>query len=411
MNKEANPAAFHKMYGVKVSRLVYRGDDFLDYILMLALTWLVAAFVYGMVHPLSIVTLGLCFAMIFTFTKRHGVELRVPTIVKRPQDILYLLIYKIQNMRLTYFIAAALLLLETYLISVTPNLPHHTELMRKIGLGLFYTHLVLLTGYRTAILVSHLRHKEHVREFLMQTSWRVALTKQPSIALEIVHAYFTGLLTHVLLLTPWYFSITRFNYSLVFLPVAVVGGLFIHSKFNKVVNEWFYRDHWVAHHSELDFLYLHGPHHDAIPSGLIGVSGNGYLEGVFRHSMGGPGLFYNPVVLFLVHSFDVKADIDGHQFIPGVYPNIPMAGQLINQHSTHHFGKLEPYGLGINFDQPDIPDDLRRMASKVFTTEQLHSAKLDEQLTGFKWDNQRYKQYLELYEKYLTVKPSESSPH
>jgi hypothetical protein len=306
-------------------------------------------------------------------------------------------------------VAAAVLLLENYLIYLTPSLPHHTELMRKIAFGLFYTHFAALTAYRTAILVSHLRHKDHVREFLLQTTWQRALSRQPSISLEIWHAYFTGLLTHVLLIAPWYIAITYVNYSLIFLPVTIVAGVFLHARFLRVVNQWFYRDHWLGHNSELEFLYLHGSHHDAIPSGLIGVSGNGYLEGFMRHTMGGPGIFYSPLVTFLIHTFDVKIDIDGHQFIPGVYPHVPKSIQLINQHSTHHFGKLEPYSLGLKLDQEGVPEDLLRKA-KMFTREQQNSVELDEQLTGFKWDTPRYQQFLQLYEKYLTPQESGSSP-
>lgn len=410
MKKEADPAFFHKLYGAKSSRLVYRGDDFLDYVLMITLTWLVAAFVFGPTHPMSFITLGLCTAMIYTFVKRHGWEVRVPTIMKKPQEVLYMFLYKLENMRLPYFIAAVFLLLENYLIYLTPDWPHHTALMRKIAFGLFYTHLAVLTAYRTVILVAHLRSREHVRGFLMQTSYRALLSKQPSITLEIFHAYFTGLLTHVLLITPWYFASTHFNYSLVFLPITIPAGLYIHSRFLKVVDKWFYRDHWIGHNSELEFLYLHGTHHDAIPSGLIGVSGNGYLEGVLRHSMGGPGIFYNPVVLFLIHSFDVKVDIDGHQFIPGVYPHVPKEIQLINQHSTHHYGKLEPYSAGLKFDQDWISPELRKAADIVFSKEMQNSVQLDEKLTGFQWDNPRYRDFIKLYEKYLTERADGSSP-
>lgn len=395
-----SPADFHKLYGVETTRLAYRPDDFVDYALMIALTFAVAAIVYGPVHPLSLATLGLCAWMLCAFVKRHGVKLRRPAIAKRPQDVLYALVYKLENMKLAYAVAAAVLLLQHVSIYATPQLPHHTELMRDAAFALFYTHLAALTAYRTAILVSHLRRQSHVREFLMQTTWRAALARQPSIRLEILHAYFTGLLTHVLLVAPWYFAFTHFDYSLVLLPLMVAAGLLIHSRFNKVVNEWFYRDHWLAHHSEVEFLYLHGPHHDAIPSGLIGVSGNGYLEGVLRHTLGGPGIFYDPVVTFLIHTFDVKIDIDGHQFIPGVYPHVPKSVQLINQHSTHHFGRLEPYGFGLKLDQPGVPEELLKRA-KLFTKEQQNSAELDERLTGFQWDNERYRRYLSLYDEYL----------
>jgi hypothetical protein len=405
MSKTPTPEKYHKLYGKRVSRLVYRGDDFLDYVIMSAMVMGTAVFVFGVGHPLTYVVLALCVWMVAAFTRRHGVSLRIPTLLSRPQDVLYMFVYKLQNMRLAYFVAAAMIAIENIAIWMTPNLPHHTQLMRQVGLGLFYGHLALLTVYRTVILVAHLRATDHVRAFLMETSWKAALARQPNIVIELFHAYFTGLLTHILLIAPWYFAITHFQYSVIFLPVTIPLGIFIHARFLKVVNQWFYRDHWVAHHSEFEFLYLHGPHHDAIPSGLIGVSGNGVLEGVLRHTMGGPAVFYNPVVDFLIHSVDVKVDIDGHQYIPGIYPHVPKSIQLINQHSSHHFGKLEPYGLGLKLDQPGLPEDLIKRA-KMLTEEQRNSAHLDEQLNGFQWDNPRYRHYLELYDKYLTVKPA-----
>jgi hypothetical protein len=229
------------------------------------------------------------------------------------------------------------------------------------------------------------------------------------VTLEILHAYFTGLLAHVLLLTPWYIVITHVNYSLVFLPVTIAANLLIQARFMQVVNEWFYRDHWLGHNSELEFLYLHGPHHDAIPCGLTGVSGNGYLEGFLRYTLGGPGAAYNPIVLFMVYTLDVKFDIEGHQFIPGIYPYVPRSVREINQHSTHHFGRLEPYGLAWNMGLPWVSAELRRKAR--FMSEGIKSSvRLDEQLTGFEWDTPRHQRFLELYTKYTPAGQRESIP-
>jgi hypothetical protein len=369
---------------------------------MIVLCWVVVCYAYGPAHPMSIIVLALCASMIIDFLVRHGCQLRTPAIVKRPQDILYMLIYKLQNLKTAYLIAVSLLLLENYLIYLTPTLPHHTVLMRKIALGLFYSHFILLTAYRTAILIAHLRRKDHVREFLLQTTWKSALERQPSITLEILHAYFTGLLAHVLLITPWYIIITHVSYSLIFLPATIAANLIVHARFMKVVNEWFYRDHWLGHNSELEFLYLHGPHHDAIPSGLIGVSGNGYFEGFMRYTLGGPGALYNPLLLFIVYTLDVKMDIDGHQFIPGVYPNVPLSIREINQHSTHHYGRLEPYSLAWDLAQPGVPNEILRM-SRFMSEEMKHSVQLDKQLTGFEWDTPRHQRFLELYKKYSTA--------
>jgi hypothetical protein len=195
--------------------------------------------------------------------------------------------------------------------------------------------------------------------------------------------------------------ITHINYSVVFLPLAIVANLIVHSRIMKGLNDWFYRDHWLGHNSELEFLYLHGPHHDAIPSGLIGVSGTGFLEGFARHTVGGPGIFYSPLVTFLVYTLEVKADIEGHQFIPGVYPHVPTSHQEINQHSTHHFLRLEPYGLGLNVERPGVSEQVRRKF-KLLSPEMKNSVQLDEQLNGFRWDNPRYQQFLKLYDKYLS---------
>ena len=399
--KNPDPAAFHRLFGARSQRLAYHKGDFVDYALMSLLCWVVVCYAFGPAHPMSLITLALCAFMVVSFLIRHGCQLRTPAIVKRPQDSLYLLVYKLLNLKAPYLIAAGLLLLENYLIHLTPSLPHHTELMRSVALGLFYSHLILLTGFRTASLISHLRRKEHVREFVMQTTWKSALERQPSVVFEIVHAYFTGLLAHILLLTPWYIVITHVSYSLVFLPVTVAANLILNVRFMQVMNEWFYRDHWLGHNSELEFLYLHGAHHDAIPSGLIGVSGNGYLEGFMRYALGGPGAFYNPLVLFMVYTLDVKMDIEGHQFIPGVLPRVATSIREINQHSTHHYGRLEPYGLGWDMARPGVSAQILKKA-KLMPTEVKTSVRLDEQLNGFKWDTPRHQRFLELYAKYST---------
>lgn len=395
----ADASQFHQLYGIHSPRMAYRRDDFIDYVLMLALCGALVSLVYGLPSVMSILGLVLCVALMATFLIRHGWKLRAPVILRRPQDVLYMVIYKLRNLTLPYLLAAALLLLENYLIHLTPGLPHHTELMRKIAIGLFYSHFIALTLYRTAILISHLRRKRHVREFLLETTWKVALQRQPSITVEIVHAYITGLLAHVILIAPWYLIITHVQYSLVFLPLALIANIMVHTQFMKLLNRWFYRDHWLGHNSELEFVYLHGPHHDAIPSGLIGVSGNGFLEGFARYTVGGPGVFYSPLLLFALYSIDVKSDIDGHQFIPGVYPRIPREFQDINQHSTHHYGQMTPYGVGMNLDQTELSDEILKKY-RFLPKEMQHSIKLDEQLNGFKWHTPRYRRFVELYERH-----------
>lgn len=165
----------------------------------------------------------------------------------------------------------------------------------------------------------------------------------------------------------------------------------------KSYNAWFYRDHWLGHNAELDFLYLHGTHHDAIPSGLIGVSGNGHLEGFLRHTIGNPMPVYNPFISFLLYTLEVQQDIQYHQYIPGVFPRLKREFHEHSQHSTHHFGMLEPYSIGFKnarFGKSSSQN------SSFPPKEILNSIELDEKLNGFEWNNRRYKQFMEIFDRY-----------
>ena len=398
--RENNSAFFHKLYGIRRARIGYHKRDFLDYILMIALSALAVGLSYGVNHVMSIAGLALCVLMLPTFIARHGVEFRVPLILKRPQDVLYMLAYKLRNLRPMYFIALGLLLLENALIAATPNLPHHVELMRTIAFYLFYTHFISITAYRTAILVDHLAKKELVREVLMQTPWKRVVNEKTNITLEIAHAYCTGLLTHIVLIAPWYLVISYFNFSVIFLPPVCLINVIVHWKWIKALNAWFYRDHWLGHNSELEFIYLHGPHHDAIPSGMIAVAENGYLEGFLRFTVGAPASFYNPVISFMVYTMEIKSDIDVHQYIPGVFPRMPRKWMEIAQHSTHHYGMLAPYSMGMKLDRSGVAEDNKKRLYSRYPDELANSIRLDEELTGFQWDNPIQQRIISLYDRY-----------
>jgi len=397
--EKLDPIKFHQMYGVRKPRTVYYSKDFLDYSLMVAVTAALIGVSYGFGHAISIVGYALCAWMLVVFMIRHGVELSVPLILRRPQDLLYMFLYKLRNIKPVYLVAVSVLLAENVFVYFTPSLPHYSQLLGKVAVYLFFIHLGLLTGYRTVILFSHLRKKELVREVLMQTPWKKVINEKTNITLEIFHAYFTGVLTHVALVAPWYIIITHVKYSAIFLPVALLLNVLVHKKWLKTFNYWFYRDHWLGHNSEIEFIYSHGPHHDVIPSGLIGVSGNGFLEGFMRHTIGAPTPFYNPAFSALMYSIDVKIDIDLHQYIPGIYPKISRQYMQTIQHSTHHFGRLEPYGFGMKIDQPEVTDEYRQQFGS-YPDEVTNSASIDETLTGFKWKNPIHEMTLKLYDKY-----------
>jgi hypothetical protein len=395
----ADPARFHKLYGVRRSRITFQKKDFLDYTLMTLLTAGVLCLCYGPRSAMALAGCALCAWMIIVFPLRHGVAIRMPVILRRPQDIVYMLIYKLQNLQAVYFVAIAVLLLENYLIHLTPQWPHHVELMRRIGLWLFYGHFLGILVYRTAILVAYLARSDHVRQVLLQTSWRSLLARQPNVALHILHAYVTGVLTHMVLIAPWYVALHLFDFSVIFLPVVAALNIVTQLEYLRVHNAWFYRDHWLGHNTEFEFIYLHGTHHDAIPCGLIGVGGNGHLEGFLRHILAFPTQCFEPCVACFFFSFLVIQDIAAHQYIPGVYPRLPREFHEVAQHSVHHFGRLEPYSFGLNFDQPHVPPQ-ERAGTALFPQELKNSTELDEQLTGFQWDNPSYRRYLALFDRY-----------
>jgi hypothetical protein len=391
--------SFHQLYGERRPRAVYYARDFVDYALMIGVCAVVLCLSYGVRHVMARVGVALCVVTLLMFVKRHGVELAIPQICKRPQDVVYMFGYKLQNLRAPYLIGLAVLVGENLAISATPLLPHHNDTMRTIGLCLFYGHVLLMSAFRTRILVDHLAKKHLVREVLMQTPWQRVVKTDTSITIEILHAYCTGLLTHIILLAPWYLIVTHARFSVIFLPAVCGVNVWVYWQWLKTINSWFYRDHWIGHNSELEFLFLHGPHHDAIPSGLIGGAENGFLEGFLRFTLGSPSPFLNPVIAFLVYTVEVKQNIEAHQYIPGVFPRLPKTLMEIAQHSTHHYGPIEPYSFAIKVDQPgqegkykdwfrQLPDELR------------NSARLDEELTDFVWDNPIYRMTLNLYERY-----------
>lgn len=397
MNNDA--ARLHKIYGPVKQRATYRDRDFVDHTLMCAITALIVYVVYGPGHPLSAIGVLLSVFMIVVFPLRHGWTLETPIILKRPQDIVYALVHKVLNIKAPYLFALAALLVENVVIALTPDLPHHVALMHSIALYLFYAHLILISLYRTVILAVHLRKRELVREILLQSSWKSNLERQPRIALQIVHAYATGLLTHIVYLAPWYLVIQHLNFSLVLLPLSTIAAVLIQRKWSRVINDWFYRDHWLGHNAEFEFVYMHGPHHDGIPSGLIGVAGNGYLEGFFRGVVGFPIALYNPLMATVFYSIDIKIDIDSHQYIPGIFPILPREFYQVTQHSLHHLGRVEPYSFAIKLDQPGLSDEMRKRM-RILPPELQNSITLDEEMTSYKWDNAVHKRYLALIDKY-----------
>ncbi|QYF93463.1 hypothetical protein KY495_22830 [Massilia sp. PAMC28688] len=396
---DVNDHGLHRLYGAAGRRIAYRKSDYADYLLMLAISALVLGVSYQASPWLMGAGLVLCALMAVSFPLRHGATLAMPELFRQPVAALYSLLYKVQNIKPMFWVAALLLAADQLFIRATPGWPHHSALMGNIALGLFLVHLALLSLYRTVILAAHLQRRALVREILQQTVWKSALERQPNVVLHIVHAYVTGLLTHLILLAPWFLVITHARFSVISVAVTSVVCVLIHAFHLRTYSDWYYRDHWLAHNAPLDFVYLHGTHHDAIPCGLIGVSGNGLLEGFLRSLGGNPTSLYSPPIAFLLHTVEVLQDIRMHQYIPGIYPQLPRQFHDVAQHSTHHFGRLEPYGIGLRMTGAGEGGGRKNWLD--FPPESImNSIAIDERLNGFEWDNPRYKKFLELVDKY-----------
>ncbi|QYF93478.1 hypothetical protein KY495_22905 [Massilia sp. PAMC28688] len=396
---QPDKARYHRLFGERKARINYAKSDFLDYLLMCLICAGAIAVAYGPLSVLGLAGFALCGFMAVSFAIRHGVAFKVPLLLRRPQDVLFMLAHKVENLPWVYWAALATALLEYWVIMLTPSWPHHTGFMQSMGFALFYLHLGIIVVYRTVSLVDHLRKHALVSKVLLASPWKNAGLVRTNIRYEIVHAYITGLLTHLVLLAPWFFVLSHWQFSVLLAPLACVINLAVHLKFIRLINAWFYRDHWLGHNSELEFVYLHGPHHDAIPAGLIAVAGNGFLEGLMRNIVGYPTPFYNPLVACFAYTVEVKRDIDFHQFIPGIFPTLPLEFRRVGQHSTHHFGHLEPYGFAIKIDQPGLSPEFLSVFQS-FPEEFSNSAALDEELTGFKWDNPRHRWFVEICEEH-----------
>ena len=389
---------FHKLYGTQKRRTNYQEKDFLDYLFMLVICQVLIVIGFGPMHPMTWAGAAVCVFMAITFPINHGLGFKVPVVLHSPQDVIFLIIHKIQNIKAPYFMAIALLVAENVIIHYTPDWPHHVDWMRRLAIGLFWLHVTIITVYRTTIFIAHMRKREHIREILLQSAWKGRVGTPGRTTLSVIHAYMTGLLTHMVYLVPWYLVLTHVNYSLVLAP-ATIALAFLIQKINvKTLNDWFYRDHWLSHNSEFDFIYLHGVHHDAIPSGMIAVAGNGPLESLVRSAIAFPIPFYNPLPATLFYTFDVKSDIDMHQYIPGVFPKLPKDMLAVMQHSLHHFGRLEPYGFAINLDLP-ITEEVKKR-TKLLPDELKYSIRLDQELNGYVWDNPKFRWYMDLVERY-----------
>lgn len=409
------------------AKMVYNSSDFGDYSVMTCLSWLSCGLCYGFGHLFTqfvgLASLFLC----STFIMRHGAQWkRVPVLLSHPVSTIFnALLHRFQNTRFAYFAQISLCLAEAALFSsgaiqqtqvyafLKEAIVSHLGPARLttsfwcVTFGGFYLHLALLSFYRLLVFCAHVWNHKHVFDFLSQTGWKKTLSFVPRsstntssilYSLEeladhlvgLLHAFVTGIYTHVVALIPWFCCLklvdasarsaldpSSLDATLCFmlaiswtLRVAFVENKIRMDFFTCDQNSWALREHWLGHHDLFEFNYLHGPHHDALPVGMIAVSDHGPLEGLLRHSFGMFDSFLCPPLAAYTWTISVKWDIDGHQYVPGVFPwSFPIV-DIGYHHAEHHFLSMHPLGGCITPKAPDkplVPAEWGQMACEVET--------------------------------------------
>jgi hypothetical protein len=188
----------------------------------------------------------------------------------------------------------------------------------------------------------------------------------------LAHALFTGVLCHSLAMAPLFVALHSRSHSLVLLPIRMCFDLAVYYRFWVYeFNRWTMRDHYVAHSSQLAFVYMHSAHHDALPVSMMAAHDTGMLEGFTRFTLQ-PEPYLNPMFTIVWFSVSVVSDMLFHQYVPGVFPYSTTVQKFGHRHAEHHFLSLLP--LGAAFERP--PDG-----------NLSHSVEVDEILTTYRRNN------------------------
>jgi hypothetical protein len=210
----------------------------------------------------------------------------------------------------------------------------------------------VITAFRVAVLVAHWLRAAQVRDVLMCSPIRHQLGRI-SVHVLIAQAFITGLLSHLCLMAPsaLFLSNSHPSWLREALLTAAAGTVFLAGRFLRRENELvryyrlFYQNHRTAHDSRFMFTVLHGPHHDAIPSALIGsAGGTGFLENGDR-AITWLDMLDSVTITQFNWARNIVVDMLFHQYIPGVFPFSKGVVKGGVHHVAHHFGSLRPLGI------------------------------------------------------------------
>ena len=336
--------------------MTYSAADLGDYAVMLCLCVLVAASCYGWgsgptwACGLLALGLGVCFVW------RHGAvgwRLWPEALCRDPGDALGVLWDRgAAALRHGPFVGTLVLCAtEQMVIAQTPHWPHGGALAAGLLNALFWGGFGAVTAVRLGFFGAHVASRDALFTFLAASPWRKSLGRAAgpgagwSRAVHLCHALATGVLCHLLALGPLYVMLQRVRFSLLLAPLRVAAdGLLLRWWMGGDFNAWLYRDHWVCHHSTWAFVYLHGPHHDAIPVSFMAAHDTGMLEGFLRFAWGVPDTYMSPLVAVPMFSVSVVADMVFHQYVPGIVPYSKAVARSGFHHAEHHFLSLWPLG-------------------------------------------------------------------
>lgn len=344
----------------------YRQGDVLDYALMQGFTLAVIAAIYPGLVTLMAAMMVAC--MVLRFVWRFGLPRRAPRL-----QLVALLAHSLQLKAANIPRALVLACVKHVLLSTVepPATPLDVD-----GEWLFWLSFWLITTVRLVFFGHHLWRRRFVDSYLRQTTWKGTLEQvrrlatiacvtqlattahagacverhtclclQTSISVELVHALCTGIMTHLALVAPWYFLIANRQVHAALFPFHILIDRYVDRSFygSELFDRWYYRDHWLGHHRECDFVYLHGPHHDAIPVSFMSSAETGMLEAPIRSILGHPDIYFHP---FYACYFITRTTIEvmvGHQYVPGVWPYASTVVNMGIHHYEHHMRSLKPY--------------------------------------------------------------------
>lgn len=341
---------------VSKTYLVYDKDDFLLYSASLIGYAMIAWFALENLYLWCLLCSGLAFLWGF-FIRKHGATLDLRSLVTLVRGIFEYLLLLVRELRasspklgITLCIFIAAVLLEQQL---SPMAQGSWLAMRLPFEILFYLHFGGLSLYRTYILYAHFKNSDRVSDILKDSNWKQFLGTI-DIRLHILQAYITGLLCHFALLAPplIFYRLTQptvLREGLLIVGTLVVQAIvfyFLPWRDSLDGAKWYHDNHQHTHQLRFEFTIMHGHHHDAIPSSLIGAAGVGLMEGVHRpiarlH-------FLLSVTLFFIRSTLLTlVDLKAHQYIPGVFPYAAFAVGNRDHHMAHHYLSLRPLGIGL----------------------------------------------------------------